>query len=94
LETDFWFCLGFFGLVFPSGLVWFGLVWFGLVWFGLVWFDTGFLCVALAVLELLLKTRLDLPASASLGAEIEGVQHHHQAATGSHVAKASLGFTM
>jgi hypothetical protein len=37
------------------GLVWFGLVWFGLVWFGLVWFfETGFLCVALAVLELTL----------------------------------------
>jgi hypothetical protein len=36
-------------------LVWFGLVWFGLVWFGLVWFfETGFLCVALAVLELTL----------------------------------------
>jgi hypothetical protein len=32
--------------------VWFGLVWFGLVWFGLVWFfETGFLCIALAVLE-------------------------------------------
>jgi hypothetical protein len=30
---------------------WFGLVWFGLVWFGLVWFfETGFLCIALAVL--------------------------------------------
>jgi hypothetical protein len=28
----------------------FGLVWFGLVWF----FETGFLCVALAVLELTL----------------------------------------
>jgi hypothetical protein len=40
------------------GLVWFGLVWFGLVWFGLVWFglvfETGFLCIALAVLELTL----------------------------------------
>jgi hypothetical protein len=39
------------------GLVWFGLVWFGLVWFGLVWFgffETGFLCVALAFLELTL----------------------------------------
>jgi hypothetical protein len=36
-------------------LVWFGLVWFGLIWFGLVWFfDTGFLCIALAVLELTL----------------------------------------
>jgi hypothetical protein len=36
-------------------LVWFGLVWFGLVWFGLVWFFvTGYLCVALAVLELTL----------------------------------------
>jgi hypothetical protein len=32
------------------GLVWFGLVWFSLVWF----FETGFLCVALAVLELTL----------------------------------------
>jgi hypothetical protein len=36
------------------GLVWFGLVWFGLVWFGLVWFETGFLSVALAVLDLVL----------------------------------------
>ena len=27
---------------------------FGLVWFGLVFFETGFLCVALAVLELAL----------------------------------------
>jgi hypothetical protein len=36
-------------------LVWFGLVWFGLVWFGLVWFfETGFFCIALAVLELTL----------------------------------------
>jgi hypothetical protein len=36
-------------------IVWFGLVWFGLVWFGLVWFfETGFLCKALAVLELTL----------------------------------------
>jgi hypothetical protein len=42
-------------LFFWFGLVWFGLVWFGLVWFGLVWFfETGFLCVALAVLELTL----------------------------------------
>jgi len=31
-------------------LVWFGLVWFSLVWF----FETGFLCVALTVLELTL----------------------------------------
>ena len=31
------------------------LVWFGLVWCGLVWFcETGFFCVALAVLELTL----------------------------------------
>jgi hypothetical protein len=30
----------------------FGLVWFGLVWFGFS--ETGFLCVALAVLELTL----------------------------------------
>ena len=55
------------------GLVWFGLVWFGLVWysfwFGLVWlglawfslgldFEAGFLCVAQAVLELFLYSRL------------------------------------
>ena len=48
-------CLvGLVGLVW-FGLVWFGLVWFGLVWFGLVWFfETGYLCVALAVLELTL----------------------------------------
>jgi hypothetical protein len=61
-ECMFWFVwfvwFGLFGL--------FGLVWFGLVWFGLVWFvcfvlfvlfcfsETGFLCVALAVLELTL----------------------------------------
>jgi hypothetical protein len=44
-------------LGFRDGLVWFGLVWFGLVWFGLVWFglvwlfETGFLCVAMAVLK-------------------------------------------
>jgi hypothetical protein len=49
-------------------LVWFGLVWFGLVWFGFCFvfvvvllcfcfcfFETGFLCVALAVLELTLS---------------------------------------
>ena len=29
---------------------WFGLVWFGLIWF----FETGFLCIALAILELIL----------------------------------------
>jgi hypothetical protein len=49
-----WLGLAWLGLVW-FGLVWFGLVWFGLVWFGLVWFfKTGFLCVALAVLELTL----------------------------------------
>jgi hypothetical protein len=49
-----WFGLVF-GLVWFHGLVWFGLVWFGLVWFGLVWFSkTGFVCIALAVLELTL----------------------------------------
>jgi hypothetical protein len=31
-------------------LVWFGLVWFGFSWF----FETGFLCIALTVLELTL----------------------------------------
>jgi hypothetical protein len=31
---------------------------FGLVWFGFGFFETGFLCVALAVLELTLQTRL------------------------------------
>jgi hypothetical protein len=38
-------------------LLWFGLVWFGLVWFFFLGggaFETGFLCVALAVLELTL----------------------------------------
>jgi hypothetical protein len=30
----------------------------GLVWFGFWFFETGFLCVALAVLELTLLTRL------------------------------------
>jgi hypothetical protein len=49
--------------IFGFGLVWFGLVWFGLVWFGFVLFcfvlfcfvfETGFLCIALAVLELTL----------------------------------------
>jgi hypothetical protein len=45
----FFVCL--FGFGFGFGLVWFGLVWFGLVWFG---FKSGFLCIALAVLELTL----------------------------------------
>ena len=41
--------------LFCSVLVWSGLVWSGLVWFGSVlFFETGFLCVALAVLELAL----------------------------------------
>jgi hypothetical protein len=61
-ESDLVVCRQVFGLVW-FGLVWFGLVWFGLVWFGLVWFGfallcfvfkTGFLCVALAILELTL----------------------------------------
>jgi hypothetical protein len=54
-----WVCL--FGwLVGWFGLVSFHFVSFGLVWFGLVlvlvfgFFETGFLCVALAVLELYL----------------------------------------
>jgi hypothetical protein len=56
-----------------SGLVWFGLVCFALLCFALLWFfETGFLCIALAVLELTLyfvdqaglKLR-NLPASAS-----------------------------
>jgi hypothetical protein len=68
-------------LVFWFGLVWFGLVWFGLVWFGLVWFfETGFLCVALAVLELTNPNSVDqvglelrnLPASAS---RVLGLRH-------------------
>ena len=49
------------------------------VCFGFVFFETGFLCVALAVLELTLKTRLasnsDLPDSA----EIKGVSHRRPA---------------
>jgi hypothetical protein len=32
----------------------FVLFWFGLVWFGFWFFETGFLCIALAVLELTL----------------------------------------
>jgi hypothetical protein len=49
-------------------LFWFGLDWFGLVWFW--FFETGFLCVALAVLELTLLDQAGLelrnpPASAS-----------------------------
>ena len=52
-SSSFVFLVGFGEVGF--GLVWFGLVWFGLVWFGLVWFfsQTGFLRVALAVLELM-----------------------------------------
>jgi hypothetical protein len=50
----FWFGLVWFGLVW-FGLVWFGLVWFGLAWFWVFWFfETGFHCIALAVLELTL----------------------------------------
>jgi hypothetical protein len=48
-SSELFVCL--FCFVLGAG-VWFGLVWFGLVWFW--FFETGFLCVALAVLELTL----------------------------------------
>jgi len=48
--------------------------------FGFLFFETGFLCVALAVLELTLKTRLALYSEICLplplSAGIKGVRHH------------------
>jgi hypothetical protein len=47
------------------GLAWLGLAWLGLAWLGLVWFglvETGFLCVALAVLKSVDQPSLELRA--------------------------------
>ena len=52
-----------------------------MVWFGLVWkFETGFLCVALTVLELTLETRLatisEIHLPLPLESRIKGERHH------------------